>query len=238
VQVIRRVWDYSINPEPFSASWPEVYPILRQVILKHHAASAASAARFYRTMYHIEGQGLAIVRPVAPVEAKLDHIADSVANGAFYHHMNKQGRSPGDASLIARNTLSGAGARFALMGGRDTIIRVTATDPRAVGWERIMSPTSCSYCTQHAARGPFKPGMTDFHPHDYCGCVAVPLFKGNTPRNADLTTQWRRVTQGKTGVAARAAWEGYIGGTQNGSDTSPRDGRGPQEARGAGQGNT
>jgi hypothetical protein len=189
-------------------------------------------------LYHVEGQGLAVVRPIEAIQSKLDHIADAVANGAFYHQLNKQCKSPGDASLIARNTLSGAGARFALMGGRDTITQATASDPNAAGWERIMSPTACSYCTQHAARGPFKSGMSDFHPHDYCGCVAVPLFKGKTPRNAGLSAQWQQVTQGKTGVAARAAWEGHIGGTRDGIDTSARDNSGQGEAGQAGQGAT
>ena len=238
VEVIRRIWDYSVDPAQFSDTWPEAYLMLRRVIMTHHAASAAGAARFYRTMYHVEGQGLAVVRSVKPIDSKLDHIADSVANGAFFHQLNKQGRSPGDASLIARNTLSGAGARFALSGGRDTIIKAAASDPRAAGWERIMSSEACSYCTQHASRGPFKPGMTDFHPHDYCGCVAVPLFKGNAPRNADLSARWREVTKGKTGVQARAAWEGYTGGNNDGNDTTGGDNGRQKEAGLTGQGDT
>lgn len=207
VLVLRNMWDQQINPEPFSSSWPEFYPLLRQVVLLHYRASAASAAKFYRVVSHVDGHPVSTVPSALPNVAKLDRVSDSVANGTFYHHLNKLKETPGDASAIARNTMSGAGARFALMGGRETVIQAALNDPNAQGWERLTKPSACGFCTQHAARGPFSGRMADFHPHDYCGCVAAPLFKGQKPANQDLSSEWKQVTQGKTGVEARTAWE-------------------------------
>jgi hypothetical protein len=210
---IRHVWNNEIEPEPFAALWPKFYPTLRHVVLAHYRASAASAAKFYRVSSYLHHQGLTQVNSTEPNTGKLDHVADSVANGTFFHQLNKLKRSPGEASQKAREALSAAGARFALNGGRDTIIAASQSDPDAIGWERLTEPDACSYCTQNAARGPFTGTQTDFHPHDYCNCVAVPLFRGQKPANADLKAEWQQVTQGKTGKQARAAWDQYIGGS-------------------------
>jgi len=234
VQVIRNVWDNNINPDPFSESWPNAYPLLRRIILHHYRASAASAAKFYRATSAVQGRGAITVPHAVADVSRLDGVSDAVANGAFYHQLRKQQREPGDASLIARNSMSGAGARFALMGGRNTVMQMTAMDPQATGWERITEPDACAFCMQNAAKGPFSPSMHDFHPHDYCNCVAVPLFAGQKPANAEMKTQWQQVTQGKTGVEARVAWEEY-----NAANTATRDssgqGSGPQEGRGDGR---
>lgn len=211
VMTIRDMWDRNINPEPFAASWPQFYPLLKQVVLMHYRASAASASKFYQALSYADGQRVTRVQAALPNTDKLDRVSDSVANGAFYHQLNKMKREPGDASLIARNSVSGAGARFALMGGRDTVIAMALNDPKSAGWERLTEQNACSFCVMHAARGPFSGGMSDFHPHDYCNCVACPMFRGQQPANEALTSEWRQVTQGKTGPEARAAWEEYHG---------------------------
>jgi hypothetical protein len=220
VFAIRHMWDNEIEPEPFSVIWPKFYPALKHVVLAHYRASAASAAKFYRVSSYVDHGGLPRVDSADPNIDKLDHVADSVANGTFYHQFNKLKRTSHEASVISRNTVSAAGARFAMNGGRDTIIGTSLSDPEAAGWERLMEPDACSYCTQNAARGPFAGNQTDFHAHDYCNCVAVPLFKGRKPINADLKTQWQQVTQGKTGKQARAAWEQHTGGSNGRSDQS------------------
>jgi hypothetical protein len=220
VFAIRHIWNNEIEPEPFAAMWPKFYPTLKRVVLAHYRASAASAAKFYGVASYVDHGGLPRVVATDPNIGKLDHVSDSVANGTFFHQLNKMKQSPEQASESARNNISGAGARFAMGGGRDTIIRASLSDPEAIGWERLTDPGACAYCTQNAARGPFTGNQTDFHPHDYCGCVAVPLFKGRNPVNADLKTRWQQVTQGKTGKQARVAWEQHTGGSNVQSDVA------------------
>ena len=232
---LRITWDQNIMPGSFHDTWTSTYPLMRDIVMYHYRASAASAAKFYRMLYSVEGRGVARVLSATPDMGKLDHVSDSVANGAFFHQLNKQQRTPGDASLIARNTLSGAGSRFALSGGRDTIIGTTFIDTNVSGWERLTRPSACGFCIMHAVRGPFKPGMFDFHPHDYCSCVAVPLFRGDKSVNAWLAEEWRQATQGLTGKEARGAWERYRG-EDHGDDTTSGDGGGQTASEGQGSG--
>jgi hypothetical protein len=207
--VVRRLWDAYIHPEQFSASWYDISPDIKGVIGQHYRASAASASRFYRNTHHIDGHGLVRVTPSALDRQYLSNLCGSLANGSFYHQLNKQKLSPSDASVIARNLLSGAAARFALMGGRDTVIGALPRDPHARGWEYVLDADACSYCSMYAARGPYKAKDTKFHSHDYCHCVAQPVYHTQAPLNAALSADWAKVTKGKSGSAARAAWEEY-----------------------------
>lgn len=234
-QVIRNLWDQQIDPEQFSDSWLGFKPLMKLIIEQHYNASAASAAKFYGSLHVAEGLGNISMRLPSADLARLDRVSGAVASGTFYHQLNKQQREPGDASLIARNTMSGAGSRFALMGGRDTVIGTVRRDPQAEGWERILSSAdACSFCTMYAAKGPFFPGFKDFHPHDYCHCVAGPLFRGHSSANAELKDTWTKVAQGRVGAEARTAWEEYRR-QSSGNDTGARDNGGPGTASQAGQ---
>jgi hypothetical protein len=204
------MWDSHIDPDRFSASWKDMGPILKILIAQAYAGSASNAADYYRNMHVVNGLDYPVVRPAGFSAQHLNRMTGSVANGTFYHHLNTKGEEPGKASGFARNTLSGAGARFALNG--DGIrLRAVARDPEATGWERLLSPGSCSYCAAQAAKGPFKPGNTSFRAHDNCSCLAKPVLRvvNDDSPNAELRDQWNRITETFTGKEARAAWDLY-----------------------------
>lgn len=217
---IRAMWDAHIDPNRFSASWKDMGPILKILIAQAYAGSAANAAEYYRNLHVVHGLDFPVVR-TAPFDARhLHRMTGSVANGTFYHHLNTKGAELGAASEMARNTLSGAGARFALNGSRNTVTAAVTRDPLATGWERLLSPNACSYCAAQAAKGPFKSGNTSFRAHDYCSCLAKPLLRGvseDSP-NAELRDEWNRITETFTGKEARAAWDQYW--REHGNDTS------------------
>lgn len=217
---IRAMWDSHIDPDRFSASWKDMGPILKILIAQAFAGSASNAADYYRNMHIVQGLSFPVVHPAGFSPQHLNRMAGSVANGTFYHHLNKKGEEPGKASGAARNTLSGAGARFALNGARNTVTAAVARDPDAIGWERLLSPGSCSYCASQAAKGPFKPGNTSFRAHDYCNCLAKPVLRGvdDDSPNTELRDQWNRITETFTGKEARAAWDKYW--REHGEDTS------------------
>jgi hypothetical protein len=207
---IRAMWDAHIDPERFSASWKDMGPILKILIAQAYSGSAGNAAEYYRNLHVVHGLDYPVVRPAGFNPQHLNRMTGSVANGTFYHHLNTKGDEPGTASGVARNTLSGAGARFALNGARNTVTAAVARDPEATGWERMLSPGACSYCAAQAAKGPFKPGNTSFRAHDYCSCLAKPVLRGvSDSPNAELHDQWNRITETFTGKEARAAWDQY-----------------------------
>ena len=217
---IRAMWDSHIDPERFSASWKDMGPILKILIAQAYAGSASNAADYYRNMHVVHGLDYPVVRPAGFSAQHLNRMAGSVANGTFYHHLNTKGEEPGTASGLARNTFSGARARFALNGARNTVTAAVARDPEATGWERLLSPGACSYCAAQADKGPFKPGNTSFRAHDYCSCLAKPVLRGvsDDSPNAELRDQWNRITETFTGKEARAAWDQYW--REHGDDTA------------------
>ena len=216
---IRAMWDQHINPDQFSNSWKDLGPVVKTLIAQHFDASAANAADYYRNLSVVNGMPLPNVRPARFSGQHLNRMAGSVANGTFYHQLNTKGVEPSRAAEIARNTMSGAGARFALNGARNTVTSAVAADPNATGWERLIEPAACSYCAAQAARGPFKPGNTSFRAHDYCNCLAMPVLRGATMNpNDDLRDKWNKATGTFTGKEARAAWDKYW--SEHGNDTA------------------
>jgi hypothetical protein len=216
---IRAMWDQHINPDEFSASWKDLGPVVKTLIAQYFDASAANGADFYRNLTVVHGLPFPRVKPARFSGQHLERMTGSVANGSFYHQLNTKGAEPGSASGVARNTLSGAGARFALNGARNTVIATVARDPNALGWERLIEPGACSYCSSQAAKGPFKPGNTGFRAHDYCSCLALPVLRGATMNpNERLRDEWNRIAGTFTGKEARAAWDKYW--SRHGDDTA------------------
>ena len=131
---IRAMWDSHIDPDRFSASWKDMGPILKILIAQAYAGSASNAADYYRNMHVVHGLDYPVVRPAGFSAQHLNRMTGSVANGTFYHHLKTKGEDSGKASSAARNTLSGAGSRFALNGARNTVTAAVARDPEATGW--------------------------------------------------------------------------------------------------------
>jgi len=217
---IRAMWDQHINPGEFASSWKDLGPVIKTLIAQYFDASAANGADFYRNMTVVHDLPFPRVFPARFSGQHLERMTSNVANGSFANQLNRMGAEPVRASQVARNTLSGAGARFALNGARNTVINAVAHDPNALGWERLIEPGACSYCASQAAKGPFKPGNTGFRAHDYCTCLALPVLRGATLNpNANLRDEWNKITGTFTGKEARAAWDKYW--SEHGDDTGP-----------------
>lgn len=208
---IKALWDAHMDPEDFDGSWKDLGPIFKILIAQHFIGSAVHAAEFYRNMKVVHGLDYPKIFPAPLLAGHVENMARSVATGSFFHNLNTKRREPGAASLIARNTFSGASARFVLNGARNTITAAVANDPDATGWERLIEPDACSYCAVQAAKGPFKPGNRGFRAHDNCTCLAVPVFRGTSMPgpNSSLREEWNRITGTFTGKDARAAWDQY-----------------------------
>jgi len=102
-----------------------------------------------------------------------------------------------------------AGLRFALDGGRETLLESVRADSRALGWARATSGNPCAFCAMLASRGGVY-GSEDtagFQSHDGCQCGAEPIYgtDAGLPPGAD---QYRELWD-QTGSLAefRAAYD-------------------------------
>jgi len=94
---------------------------------------------------------------------------------------------------ITRNAMvavSGAGTRLITNGSRDAIDEAVKSDPRSVGWARVLGPKPCYWCAVLASRGPVyhsedaafrttarsKRGAGKKY-HDFCMCQVEPVFR-------------------------------------------------------------
>ena len=60
---------------------------------------------------------------------------------------------------------------------RGTVIESLKADPEAKGWSRQTTGKSCTFCVMIAGRGTVYSARTaNFSSHNYCDCIAVPLW--------------------------------------------------------------
>lgn len=78
--------------------------------------------------------------------------------------------------------LASAAPKYALAGSRQTIVRSTARDPRASGWQRVVRPDACGFCRMLRGRGAvYREATVGFAAHKSCHCAAVPSWDPNAP---------------------------------------------------------
>lgn len=205
---VKVMWDRLVDPEHFSDSWRRLGPIVQGIVDTHHQMSAADASQYYGLSRAVSGFYGANV-PGANVDpGYINHVVNVMGNGQFYHFLKEEDAPT--ASVLARDALSGSAVRLVMNGGRNTVTRAAANDPSAMGWERIIEPRSCSYCSRLAASGGMSKTTSDkFHAHDDCQCLARVIFRGQSSANQALASEWQRATSGRTGKAAVTAWNQY-----------------------------
>lgn len=166
------------------------------------ALSSRAAVAYYtafRLAEGVSGAAPASVAATAPLEAIRTSllVTGPVSIKAATGRGVPLSRSTADALV----RVSGAVSRHALDGGRETVVELTRTDPKAQGWARVTSGDGCSFCQMLASRGPVYSGETvDFESHDHCLCGSEAVFPGY---------EWPA-----TSVAARERWDALK--TENG----------------------
>jgi hypothetical protein len=154
------------------------------------------------------GIGHAAVPGIKLDQRYVERVLGNMGPGQFYHMLKTQ--DPEVASQSANSALQGAVSRIVLKGGRQTVVDAAGADKQAEGWERVIGPTACSFCSMLASRGGvYKRATADFQAHDHCNCTAQVVFRGFSPESDKLSGDWQRVTKGKSGANARAAWDEY-----------------------------
>lgn len=142
------------------------------LVVAYHGLAARLAAAYYQAFRLAE-------RPGGAVTPSLADLDPGVVAGTLYvtgRDMTRRavaaGQQPAEARRAALVRTTGTVGRLALAGGRDTLTRTVAADPRARGHRRVLSPGACDHCRSLAA----EPLTGDFSAHDHCGCAAEPVF--------------------------------------------------------------
>lgn len=176
---LREVWptlDLNNLDGTFGAWVDRASPIVRSQRL----VSARLAANYLTVFRKIElGTD---VRPVVPV------LVETVSKEALITSLRVTGPVSVKANVgrgmdllqaagIADERSSKAGARWALGGGRDTIVATSKADKRMAGWTWVASGAkTCDYCANLDGTL-FYQGEAEFNPHDGCDCTAEPTFE-------------------------------------------------------------
>lgn len=109
------------------------------------------------------------------------------ARGIVFRSMTPRFDASSSSTVV--RMLSGSTQRLISGGARGTI-EASAHADRKVGYQRMPAPGCCAFCGLMASRGPIyrsagSAGVSVTY-HDFCSCLAVPVFVGDTEINGVL----------------------------------------------------
>jgi len=233
-RAVASLWARHIDPARIADSWGTLRDVVQRLVQQYFSAASADSASFYGQMRVMSGYPATRVPMVQLPRKELAKVIDSQSMGTFFHNIKTVDEHV--AAQSAGQSLEAASGRLALKGGRQTITEAVAQDPKAKGWERVIAPGACSFCSMLASRGAVYRSRESakFLAHDHCHCTPLPLFVGQAPSQTskDLAAEWQRVTRGKSGVNARKAWQDYWEANNGGRNSGATE-----SAQEAGQGN-
>lgn len=148
------------------------------LIRRQRDVSALLAANYLTVVRTVElGEPFPpVLAPPAPVEQLVTSLR--VTGPVSIKTAAAAGIDPGTAAVNALVRVSGVAVRNTLDGGRQTIVATARADPRASGWERIVSSSACEFCVMLAGRGAvYSADTVDFVSHDHCSCSSSPRYR-------------------------------------------------------------
>lgn len=138
-------------------------------------------------------------------------------------------RARADAHASAGAAQAAAAERITLAAARGLTYNLSFADKNCLGWiRRSKTGTPCGFCAMLLSRGfTERSGMYRSRVtasknevgesfHDYCNCVAVPIFfksQLDSPLfelNRRYAEEWPRVTQGLGGADALSVWRKHV----------------------------
>lgn len=164
----------------------------------HRQTSSALATAYYEMFRRTEqAGGSPTPRPGDPLDE------DAIRTSLYVTGLNsvktslEHGFTIQAAKQNAFVRVSGAVTRHMLNGGRDALVKSTASDPKAGGWGRVTSSSPCAFCAMLASRGAvYSEDTADFQSHDHCACEVEPQYEGSKlPGRADYFWElWQQVS--------------------------------------------
>jgi hypothetical protein len=178
IRTMSAVWSL-LDPSDVDRTFNRWFDAVLPAINGYRTTSARIAGRYLETSKHFALGESATVAPVLALEVSQQAAATSLlVTGPL---SIKRAMTRGVALAQAVNTAEGASAasavRFALDGGRETILDTLKTDEQARGWSRVTSGNACDFCSMLEGRGAvYSADTADFQAHDGCSCGAEAVW--------------------------------------------------------------
>jgi hypothetical protein len=205
-----------INPRRLQATVPPWIEAVAALVGQYAEVSAALAADFYdgqRADADVPGgftAQLADPPPDEQVDASMRWATKDVWNRDADVATPAQ-LEPLDVRMEAAFVKAdGAVERLVLNAGRDTVLQAVRQDPQAIAWARGAALGCCSFCALMASRGAtyhtsgtagrdanerFEGDTGEAKFHNWCRCVVIPVYRGQSFQLSPHAAEWDRLYQ-------------------------------------------
>jgi hypothetical protein len=165
-----------VDPGDIEGSYSDWMPLVTPIAAAGKAHSALLAAAYVRAHRQIE-TGSDDFTPVQAGGLDVSAFTISMLVTGLYSARGNLGRGVAvdRAMEIADARTAASAMRYALDGGRETIVESTRADRRAVGWERVAGGASCEFCAGLDGEV-MSEDAASFQSHDGCACSAEPVY--------------------------------------------------------------
>ena len=181
IQDLHTIWPLL---DPTKDASFEGYSRAAKVVIGARKAQSAQLASAYFTAYRTAEGAKAPAAPALSLDLNGEQAMTSlyVTGPVQARRALGAGISYEQAVQSALVASSGAAARLAAEGGRETLVNSLRSDDEAHGFARVTSGRSCAFCAMLAGRGAayFSEDTASFEAHDHCGCSAEGVY---TPRS-------------------------------------------------------
>lgn len=180
VRQLRGVWKL-LDPQNLDASFDAWLGAVAPIVVNGRQASATLAAG-YLSAYRAAELGFT---PTAAATVMADPpnlkglTTSMLVTGPVSVRSALARKVPlAQAMSTAEGRTAASGMRWALNGGRETILKTVKADRRAAGWMRVTSSKACDFCRMLATRGAvYSEDSGAFAAHDGCACSIAPIYQ-------------------------------------------------------------
>lgn len=179
VDQMHTIWPL-LDPTDLDGSFARWLRAATPVVGRQRATSARLAANYLTAFRVLElGADVPAIVPTLSEVVAADQLATSLLVTGPVSIKRAMIRSVPLAKAVdvAEAASSATGMRFALNGGRETLVATVNADREARGWTRVTSGNACAFCSMLADRGGvYTEASGDFAAHDGCNCGVEPSY--------------------------------------------------------------
>lgn len=163
-----------LDPKAVDATFERWLAVVTPIVAANRATSAQLAGAYLTAFKQIEHGGPVDIVTASPADVAALATSMLVTGPVAYKLAARRGVGLAQAATIAETRTSGAGMRFVLEGGRDTILNTLRSDGDAKGFVRVAAGNACAFCSE--LEGKHANSDEAFPAHDHCSCTAEPVY--------------------------------------------------------------
>lgn len=176
VAQMHQAWQM-VDPQDIEGSYDKWMPLVTPIAQAGRSHSALLAGGYLRA-HRLSETGSDDFTPVLAEGLNVAAFTISMLVCGLYSARGNLGKGVAldQAMEVADARTAASAMRYALDGGRETIVQSTRADQRATGWQRVASGQACDFCAALDGEVMSEDGAS-FDGHDGCGCTAEPLYE-------------------------------------------------------------